>query len=253
MRNKFILTVMALTISLNVNASGKDTRLDETKTSMQHIDAMKEYLFETQRFTPNSDQDVVDILIENKLLTEAYMKLRNKSAIHAMKDVVSEAYFAKAMIKLKQKLISIPAEVVKSYYLDHIDEYKMKPIIDLDIMMIKSLDTAFDVFNQSRLKTYNEVKKYAQGKGVNIKKYRQPVNRMPVFLRKTLRNYTDSQYFTPPQHTRKGFMILYVKSVEPQKGYWPFEKAKKEIEKKLYKQSYLNMRKKLVAELKNEN
>lgn len=210
---------------------------------------LKSIIFERKRFTPNNDNDIRKIILDNKMLANAFIESKDfdKQAKLRLEVSVNEM-LAKQYVKTIQAKISISDDIAKSYYYDHIDNFKYGPMAKLDIYTFPKLDDAFSTYERVRSKGPDEVRKMLEAKGVKSRPYNGALKFMYPEIRNALRNSKDQNYFTPPQYHDGGFILIYVKEMNASENIVPFEKVKKSILLDLRKKTYLKMREEAIKQ-----
>ncbi|GEM_PF-6672195 len=212
----------------------------------ERITAFDDYLRTEKHFRAQSRKDLEknlrdDWILANSFLENAYTPEEKAKVVNLV-----NRYLAKREVQRIQKKIGISDDVLKSYYLDHISDYRLKPIVSMKIFHFKTLEDADTFFRFAKTHSYEEAVKKAEAMQTKPIDYTHPLNMMQPIFRLSMRNKTDKEYFTPPQFVGKDFAVLYVADIKPREGYVPFEKARKGIGKELWKKTYLRMRRQIL-------
>ena len=218
----------------------------------RHVDAMKAHLYEKTRFKPNADKDVIQILQDNHLLAQQYLSKLDPQQRQIEMDVILDEVFAEKMIKDAQRKAKIPEDVVRSYYLDNLENYRLHPLYTLHIYQSDDFEQLFQLFQFATDHGAKDVSAKAEALKLKAVQYRQPYKRMPPYLRDLLDDSAKAGKYFPPLYTPKGFVVIHVADVKPQEGYWDFQNAAISIRSTLYQKTYLRMRDTLLKELRHE-
>lgn len=246
--NRFISAGLILSVSsallwgADVNVVPSAYQKDETR-----ITAFDNYLRKTRHFRAQSREDLEknlrdDWLLANHFIEKAYTPMEKAEIVNLVNRVL-----AQKEIERIQKKIGIKDDVVKSYYLDHLSEYRLKPMVSIKIFHFASLRQADDFYRFALKHTYAQSTEKLKKDGIKAVDYTHPLNMMQPVYRLSLRNLEDQHYFTPPQFVGKGFAVVYVDTIKKRDRYAPFDKVKKSIAKMLWQKTYLEKRAEILA------
>lgn len=247
---KYIAVLLILAIEVSaVEVTIKEAPLN---TSKEKIDAFKEYLKANGNFTANSENDLLKNLEDDVTLANHYIaEGMSKNEEQKINNMINR-YLAKAEVKRIQEKIKLDDKIIDSYYLDNIETFKMKPIADITILQFKTLESASDFFSKTKKKESKELMIDAKEEAAKLTQYKHPINKMYPVYRDSLRDYNESDYFTPPQYIKGQFVLLYVKSIEDKNRYYPLEKVRKYITDTLYKETFVRERRKIIDDYRGE-
>ena len=215
----------------------------KVEVTQKDIDAIKKYFIDTLNFYI-SEEGARKIAYENRILANEYIKSKLFKKDRAYNKIAIEKLFADNYVKYLQETVSIPESVLKSYYLDHLSQYKKSDKVNLDIYHFKDFDTALHFYKSGTPQNTNNGKKKSIG-WLSIEK-----------LNKVLRGHIkkgQKGYFLPPLLRDKGVDVVFVKDYKKAEGYKSFSEVKSEIRKHLYKKTFSNKRKEILQKLTHDN
>ncbi len=244
-----ILTLIAV---LHVSAVEVSIKKAPFTSSKEKIIAFKKYLKTKGAFIANNEKDLVVNLEDDSILANAFFnKYFSKNTEAEIENMVNR-YLADAYIKKIQQEIVLDDKIIESYYLDNLEKFKVKPVADILILQFENLADASDFYNSTKNIKSTDAIKNAKDKIKKQIKYKHPVNRMYPIYRDSLRDYKQSDYFTPPQYIRGNFAVLYIKNVIDENRYYPLKEVKKYIIETLHKEVYTRERKKIIDEYREK-
>lgn len=239
-----VAAIVMATVAMAVDVELKSAPFARNENNLAAFD---QYLQEEKHFRAASKKDLEKNLREDWILAEHYIKNGLSDYEKAMIVNMVNGYLARKETEKMQREAGIDEKVVKSYYLDHLAEYKLKPILQLKIFRFDTLDNAFDFFQYAREHTYTEAEDFASKMGVAKKPFNYPSNMAPREYRNALRDMTQTGYFTAPQLIRDEYTILYVEKITHREGSVPFGEIKETLSQELWKKTYLKKRAELVS------
>ena len=222
-----------------------DVKVDENKSitpTNREKDAFKSFSKETMRFNI-SDQGAYNLIKENRALANEYIKKFGISEFDkARLKVESEMYLANKMIKTIQQSISIPYEVLYSYYLDNKNQFKEGDKVDAIMFFFIDPDKAIDFYlkvKNEKINVNNLAKEFnfVQKKHVDL-----DVEKLKPVIKTILKKSKKKKYLLPPLIGSKYSVVMYIEKYKKSKGYKPFDKVKSVIEKKLYNETFIKKR-----------
>lgn len=245
---------IAILLAMSMQASAVEVSVKEANfvRNKDKKEAFKEYLKSIGNFTANSDNDLYENLEDDAILANHFIHKGISSMMQAKFENMVNRYFAEAQIKKMQNEIKLDDKIIKSYYLDNLETFKMKPVADIMILQFSTLEDASEFFNTTKDKNAQDVMNEAKKKSERLIEYKHPVNRMYPVYRDSLRDYNQSNYMTPPQYIKGKFAVLYVKNVEVKNAYYPLEEVKPYIINTLHKKTYVRERKSLLDTYREE-
>jgi len=245
--------MLAIACACSLGAVEVEVKSSVYKTDENNILAFDRYLQDDKNFRAESRKDLEKNLHEDWILAEIYIKDNFNDFEKAKVTNLVNRFLAKEQVKKIQKEIKISDDIIKSYYLDHLAEYKLKPYVEMKIFNFDTIESAYEFYIFSRSHTFDESMKYAINNNISPEKYNHPLNRMMPEMRYSLRDTKQKKYFTPPQVFKQHYMVSYIENVTERDGYVEFKNVKKYIEKILWKETYLQKRFDLVSQYKEKN
>lgn len=241
-----------LAISVHVSAVEVNVKEAVFIGNKDKKDAFKEYLKSSGNFTANDDNDLYKNLEDDAILANYFIRNGISSMEQAKLENMVNRYFAEAQIKKVQNEIILDDKIIKSYYLDNLETFKIKPVADMTIVQFKTLEDASEFFFDTKDKNLKDVINDANEKAEKLTEYKHPVNRMYPGYRDSLKDYNQSNYLTPPQYIRGKFVVLYIRDIEVKNTYYSLEEVKSHIIKTLHQKTYIRERKKLIDNYREE-
>ena len=236
-------------VDCDVKASGA---LSDVKRI--EVEAMKKHLKETMHFIPNSDKDVERIVRENSALADAYLQEHKDKFTHALLQIELNEKLAERYVKEVYDATKISDDVLKSYYLEHLEKYRKAPLLKARIVIFASLDKAMKFYEHAASSGGTHPDKIADANRSGyerIVKYVVPVSMARPEIRAVLKK-DKAHYYAPPQFYKNRFIVIYVDEIKKQEGYLPFEKVKANIVHSLKESTMLKKRHELVEALTKE-
>ncbi len=218
----------------------------------KRVKAFDEYLREVKHFRANSWKDLEKNLRDDYLLANHFLKNGMNDDERARLTNMVNRYLAQREVQRIQKSIGISDDVTRSYYLDHLRDYKLKPIVSLKNFHFKTLEEADAFYRFAKENGYAKALQKAKTMGVEPIDYTHPLNMMQPLFRLSLKNRHDSGYFTPPQYVPKDFVVLYVADIKQRDGYIPYDKVKRAIARELWQKTYLRKRMEILSSYDGE-
>jgi hypothetical protein len=212
------------------------------------IQAFEQYLRQSRHFRPQKHSELDRNLKEDWLLANRFIKEGMSPEEKAWITNALNRELARMEIERIQRSVKISDDVPKSYYMDHLEGYKLRPILSFDIYIFKSLDKAEEFYQYTKKHTKKEADEYAKKEKVKIIPYKAAENKTLPLLRRIMKDRRRTGYFSPPVFLNNEFSVVYVADIEQRKGYLPYEKVKPRIMETLFKQTYLEERKRVVDE-----
>ncbi len=212
------------------------------------IQAFEEYLRKTRHFRPQKHSELdrnlkEDWLLANRFVTEG-MSPKEKAFITNMLN----RELARMEVERIQRSVKISDDVPRSYYMDHLEDYKLRPILSFDIYTFKTVEKAEAFYEYTKKHTAEEAAAYAKKEKIKTVPYKAAENKTIPYLRRVMKDNHSSGYFSSPVFFNKEFSVIYVADIKPQKGYLPYEKVKPHIMNILFKKTYLEERQRIIEE-----
>lgn len=237
-----LLSVSALQgveVDVNVTAYQKDAL---------RIQAFEEYLRKSRNFRPQKHSELDRNLKEDWLLANRFVREGMSAKEKAEITNTLNRELARMEVERIQRAVKISDDVPKSYYLDHMKEYKLRPILSFEIYAFKTLDKAAKFYEYAKHHTVDEVAAYAKKEKIKVLPYKAAENKTVPLLRRVMKDNTSTGYFTYPVFFNKEFTVVYVAGIEQRQGYLPYEKVKSHIMNTLFKKTYLEERQRVIRE-----
>jgi hypothetical protein len=225
---------------------------DKITVSTGDVNALKSYLKKKYRFHI-SEKGAKKVVKENRILANEYLRqglFRNDEKKRLQIEI--ETRFADEFVEHLQRKIKISPEVVKSYYYDHLDEYKESDEVGLERFRFKNFQDAMKFYEEASSQPDERERILSKYNGKKIYKGEVKKER----LRESISSFITKDAvgtFLPPMIGRADAVdVYYVYSYRPAKGHKPFEKVKKEIEDLLYKKTFAKEREKILSKYLQE-
>ncbi len=236
-----IFTISGYSIEVQITL---DKKID---VSSADIAAMKYFLKKKYNFIANNEKGVKKLVKENRALANAYLNSEyfKKKFNKNLFKIKTEMQLAENFVKELQREIKIPDKVLKSYYYDHLEDFKESPQVRLVRFSFKNYDDALN-FYHNRLKSDSvDVKDF---NGItrdigyaNIDKIREPL--------KSLIKENGKNYISPPFIWAKDrYDVYYVKETKKSDGYKKFDQVKNRIKDILYQKTFNKKREEVIKE-----
>ncbi|SMC10164.1 peptidyl-prolyl cis-trans isomerase [Nitratiruptor tergarcus] len=245
---KFFVSFLLLFLTSSLFAIEVDIKPDTPpiRVSKGDIFTLKNYLFKKFRFRIK-EKGARKVVLENRILANEYLKQglltpREKNRI----KIELEIKLADNFVTHLQKSIKISPEILKSYYYDHIKEYKKSDKVQIERIRFKSY--------QDALEFYKKVNQYPKDKDILLTQFKGKVIYQGTVEKERLKTNIASflqkgkeHYAIPPIVVRSDIIdVYYIEKYIPSQGYKPFEEVKEEIENKLHKQLFAKKRKEIL-------
>jgi len=251
MIKKLLVLVFTIHFAFAIQITVSPDKDNNVSVSTIERDALKDFVYKTMNFEL-TDEGAYKVVRDNRILANEFLKQKKLTDFDkARLRVEAELYLSTRFVKDLQKSIKIPEKVLYSYYLDHKDEFKKEGQVDTVAFFFKSPEEAIAFYNQVKSKdldfAMNLAKKFNNEK-VIVKEYgTRSLKTIKKPLKKFLEDPSNLHKFLPPFIYEPNFAtIFYVRSYQPGKGYYSFDKVKKKIEKKLYDRTFLKKRQEIL-------
>ena len=243
MKKSILLTFVLVYFASAVDI---DVKIEPYVKNEENIAAFNQYLKTEKHFTADSQKGLDKHLHDDWLLANHFAKDMSSYEKALLTNMVNR-YLARKEIEKIQKSIKLSNDVLKSYYLDNLKDYKLKPLVDLTVFNFKTLEDAHTFYKYSQEHNYTQTSEFAKEQEVKQFEYKYPLNKMMPIFRLSLRDLKQTGYFTPPLFYGKEFLVIYVKDIKQRDGYLSFKKVKGHIGTILHKQTYLQKRNELIS------
>jgi len=240
--------LVLMSIMTQSNAVEAQLKKSDTSVSKDEIDVMKVHIYEKNRFTANSDKDIKNIIYRNKILSNAFLDKYYDKDEKTKTSIMLNEYFAKKIVQKIQAEIGISNDVVRSYYLDHVEDYRYLTTAELDIYMFDSLDEAYKFYDFSTKNSVQDALSYLEENKIKSRPYNGALKFMYGSIRNALRNDKEENYFTPPQYRLNKYVTIFVKKMKNKPGYIELKDVEKNVKKKLWQLTYLKKREEIINE-----
>jgi hypothetical protein len=200
------------------------------------VEAIKEYTRKRYRFIMNED-GARKVVRENRILANEYVRqgLLSKKERDLIRIEV-EKKLADAMVSKIQRRIRISDEVAKSYYKDHLDEFKKPDEIKIVRYRFKRFDDAVEFYKGSK-------------KGVGEKKdlgWKRIDSLKPAY-RSFIEKGKEGYYLPPIIVGKNVYDVLYIEKYKNNDSkHIPYEEVKEKIKDLLYKKTFDRERAKIL-------
>ncbi len=208
--------------------------------TQQDVEALKAYVKEKYHFIMN-ESGAKRIAKDNRILANEFLKKGLLSPFERnLIRVELEKRLADKMVKNIQKNIKISDDVIRSYYEDHIDEFKEPDKIKIVSHTFDSYEKAIDFYKGNK---GNPGKK----KDLGIKEVDSLKAPYRGFIEKGKENYC----IPPIVLGKKKYNVLCVeKYIDNSSKHIPYPKVKKRIKNILYKKTFSKERAKILEQYK---
>lgn len=219
--------------------------------NQNNIDAFTVYLRDVKNFRANKEADLDKNLHDDWMLANNYLSKHITPLERAEVTNMVNRYLAAKEIRRVQESIQLSDDIVKSYYLDNLDKYRLKPMLNLTLFTSKNLDKAREFYDYASSHNIAQAKEYADKNSSKIvyKDYSASENRTVPVIRRAMRDMNSTNYFTPPLFHIDSFLVVYVDNIEQRSGYVEYERVKSSIVKLLRDKTFIQERKKIVEKL----
>lgn len=212
------------------------------------IQAFEYYLKTEEHFVAKDPKELdqklqEDWLLANRLIREGMTDFEKGRVVNAL-----NRFMAKMEIKRIQDAVKIPDDVPMSYYIEHKNNYKLKPVFSFVLYSFKTFDDALAFYSYASVHAKAEVDQYATDNNISTRPYVAPENRTLPALRLMMKDKASVDYFTYPVLIKRNFNVIYVDGIEERSGYMPYGKVKNHILSVLFKETYLRAREKAIDE-----
>ena len=230
---------MIFLLSFVIGANIQITPDSSLKIDQKDIAAMKSFVKKKYHFIMN-EKGAKKIVKENRLLSDAYLKHNLLSDFEKrMIRIEIEKKLADNYVSYLQKKKSFPEKVLKSYYYDHIEEFKKPDEVKLILYKFSKYDDALHFLqNPKNVTSYSKQNlgwKYIKG----IKNpYRQ-------FIKSGKKGY-----YTPVFVMGKNrYDIFYVEDYRDNKNnYFPYKDVRSQIERIFLNKTFEREREKILRQ-----
>jgi len=233
-----LLSIIVYAFSVNINV------IPDKKIAIDNGDifAMQQYLQRTLNFHI-TEQGAKNLVRENRILTNKYIESPYFKKDKKYNQIAIEKLFADNYIQHLQDSIKLPAKVLKSYYLDHIDQYKKPDKVYLELFRFTDYKQALEFYQNP---SHKSVKAHSKIIGwVSIDKLNDVL--------KSVIKKNKENYFLPPIVTKNGVNVFWVKKYKQESGYESFDKVKRQIKEYLFKKTFSKKREEILKSIsKNE-
>lgn len=183
------------------------------------------------------DDDVAKSVVENnRLLADAYLKEVGIKATDLQKFRFGiEKQLAADLVTKYQEKIKTDEDVLKSYYVTHLDEFKIGNEITFKAYTYDAYADALNMYEH--FSASNEgLETYAKDHNATIQ-FREhfPVGNLDNALKYLLEEERETPYLTVPTRYREKYILLIVQQHETD-VLLPYEKVKHEIRQKLLRE-----------------
>jgi len=229
----FFLCISSFAVTLHISP---DEKVDVTA---QDVDAMKQYVKDKFHFIMN-ENGAKKIVKENRILSNVYLKKGLLTPFEqSVLRIEVEKKLADNLIKKTQKKSILPEKVLKSYYYDHLQDFRKPDEIEVIRYRFGNFADAYKFYQGDKNVSY---KKENLGWRY-VSSIKRPFNE---FIVKNKKNY-----YTPPFVLGKQDIDVYYIAdyKENKENYFPYEKVKSRIERIIYARTFERDRRKYLEKI----
>lgn len=224
--SSFLLAVSAGAIEIDISPS-KSPVASQSEVSAFVSDVKK-------REHVLLDDDVAKSIVENnRLLADAYLKEVGIKTAYLQKIRFGiEKKLADNLVEKYEETIRTDDDILRSYYVAHIDEFKIGNEIAFKAYTFKTYKDAFNMYE--RFSAHKEgIESYAKEHNATVQQREHfPVDNLDSALKYLLDEKRKTPYLTVPTRYRGKYILLQVKQYETD-VLLSYEKVKHEIRQKL--------------------
>lgn len=228
---------------------------DNLSIGYKDAQVLKSYLYQTYRYRL-TDQGAYDIVKENRLLANSYLK-KNQLSLEDKKylSIIIEKYLAEKFIKKIQEDQNISKKILFSYYVDNKDKFKNEDKIHIMLLRFSSFDKAINFYQLTKKSLSPQILEKAKNEfNATIKDLGWKEFSSLKAITKSFIQKGKKEYFLPPFILASNRVdILYVKDYQEGKGYKSFDTVKDKIKKILYSKAFIKERNKILHQLENKH
>ena len=243
-----LLFFQNITFALNITIKPSK---NYNQISQADIKAMQEYVKKKYHLFLY-EKSAKDAVSDSRILSNEYFQNGLFTPTEKKKlQIELEMRYADKYIDYLQRKIKIPEKVLKSYYYDNIEKFKIDPKVQFLRYRFNNYNDAYS-FYKDLLKS-KDPQKIVQKYHPQV--YQEPFVKVPKLKEpyKSLIQPQKSGYPLPPIVVKKdAYDVLYVKSYKQGNKYKSYENVKREIEDLLYKQTFAKKREEILRKYKDK-
>ncbi len=229
----FLLLIVNYTFAIDVHVT-KDKNIS---IDSKDVFAIQQYLQKTLNFHI-TESGAKNLVRENRILANKYIDSPYFQKDRKYNQIAIEKLFADNYIQSLQNSIQIPERILKSYYLDHIEQYKKSDKVNLENFHFTDYKQALDFYQTHET---NKVK----GRTIGW----LGINELNDILRKFIKKNKEN-YLLPPIVTKNGIDVFWVKKYKQESGYQSFDKVKSSIKEYLFRKTFSKKREEILQSIK---
>lgn len=220
-------------------------KVSQDITTKQH--AFISYLKHEKNFTLNNPDDAKTLIKENEALANAYLDSSLSSHEKVRLEVAIDELLSKQMVKKVQKSIDISEDVITSYYLNNRNDFKLEPLLAIEIYEFKNYNEASKLYMYTQKHQSDEIKTYIDAAKASKKDLKRRLNQLHPSIASLIKKQEQkSGYFLPPLYLKDKFIVIYIRAFDDSAKYIPLRQSKTKIKNILWEKTYLKKRKELL-------
>jgi hypothetical protein len=189
---------------------------------------------------------------DDRTLASAYLSKHSipKDVMIEFKLTI-EKKLADLYIKKYEESLSLDEDTLKSYYIDHSDEFSNKIMVDVDFFTTDTFAKSLELYEKNRSRPEN-IYKYATEHNITMSSKEVQIQTLAESVKRNLHPLEEKNYLLPPLFFVDHYTVMYIKDIR--KGVvLPYnEKNGKKIRKYLIEKNHKNLRVQLLKKLNNE-
>ena len=230
-----LLSIVIYVFSIDVHVT-KDKKITIENSDIM---ALQQYFQKILNFHI-TEEGAKNLVRDNRILANKYIESPYFSKDKKYNQIIIEKIFADNYIQHIQSSIRLPQKILKSYYLDHIEQYKKSDKIFLELFHFSNYQQALN-FYQNPLQDRNNIGKGKTIGWVSIKNINS--------ILKSLLKKGQENYFLPPIVTKDGIDVFWVKKYKKESGYQGFDTVKSQIKEYLLKKTFVKKREEILRKI----
>lgn len=235
------VTVAALDVKITPSKS--------TKVSQQEVSNFINYVKHNERVVLSEDV-AKNVIEQNRLLSDAF--LREKGLQPWELDNIRfglEKTLSKRYIAEREKKIDVDDEVLESYYVSHLDKYRIGNTVDFEAYTFTKYHDALQMYKQYQ-SGKSDAEAFAKEHNATIQKRHDfAVSNLDPALKYLLEDNASVPYLTVPTRYRKKYIVLRINKVQKD-ALLAFKKVKGEIRNHLLAKTRARTRDELLESLR---
>jgi len=228
------------------------------KISPQDITDMKQFLREEYRFIVE-EEGAKRLVKENRILANVFIKSPYfKNFNLNLLKIKIEKILSEEFVKKVQSSIDLSPKILKSYYYDNLEKFRLPPKFVIKRYSFKTYDQAFSFYKRREKNLSTPPGDFGVSSSnvrrVSLSQLREPLKSL---VEDNLeKNLSYTKYLTPPLVISSKRVDVYEIEKEvtsKSKKFYDFEQVKEEIKSFLYKKAFSQEREKLLSKYYPDN